>query len=143
MSEPALPDTGARVRLKQEAIVTQVPSLVTVWLEVVLSRHDVNVVYRPEHCGQSGDISDDDDSDDGVSRLFLMSPAPHVSPRITLSLVIIMGTARPLITPDHSARITNDRIMYVFGLINTKTNNQNNFEKEVHFHETVYYLESF
>lgn len=65
MSEPALPDTGARVRLKQEAIVTQVPSLVTVWLEVVLSRHDVNVVYRPEHCGQSGDISDGDDSDDG------------------------------------------------------------------------------
>ena len=53
-----------------------------------------------------------------------LSPVPDVpglivSPRITLSLVIIMGTG--LITPDHHpTRITNDRIMHVFGLINTK-----------------------
>ena len=53
-----------------------------------------------------------------------LSPAPDVpalivSPRITLSLVIIMGTG--LITPDHHpTRITNDRIMHVFSIINTK-----------------------
>ena len=60
--------------------MTQVPSLVNVVLEVVLSRHDVNVVYRPEHCGQSGDISDGDDSDDGeamVSPLLMCHPASH------------------------------------------------------------------
>ena len=124
--------------------MTKVPSIMNVGLEGVLSRHDINVVYRPEHCGQSGDISDGDDSNDGgamCGQAVPGVPAPHVSPRITLSPVIIMGTAWPLITPDHSTRITNDRIMYVFGLINTKTNNQNNFEKEVHFHETVHYLE--
>ena len=76
-----------------------------------LSRHDVNVVYRPEHCGQSGDISDGDDSGDGVAMCVdSLSPVPDVpalivSPRITLSLVIIMGTG--LITPDHHpTRIT-------------------------------------
>ena len=91
----------------------------------VLSPHDVNVVYRPGHCGQSGDISDGDDSGDGVAMcvdsLSPVSDVPGliVSPRITLSLVIIMGTG--LITPDHHpTRITNDRIMHVFGLINTK-----------------------
>lgn len=63
MSEPALPDTGARVRLKQEASDhDESPIINECW---VLSGHDVDVVYRPEHCGQSGDISDGDDSSDG------------------------------------------------------------------------------
>ena len=87
-----------------------------------LSRHDVNVVYRPEHCGQSGDISDGDDSDDGVAMcvdsprcppVLMCRPASHYHSSSSWELT--------LITPDHPTRITNDRIMYVFGLINTKT----------------------
>ena len=100
--------------------MSKIPSLTN----RVLSPHDVSVVYRPEHCGQSGDISDGDDSGDGVAMCGQPVPSPRcprsdcVAPH-HLSLVIIMGTG--LITPDHHpTRITNDRIMQVFSLINTK-----------------------
>ena len=122
MWEPALPDIRARVPLKWgKPGRHDVQSLII----KVLSAHDVNVVYRPEHCGQSGDISDGDDRDDGVAMCVDSTGVPCsdcVSPHL-ISLVIIMGT-----DSHHSGSSTNDRIMHVFGLIITKTNNQNSFE---------------
>ena len=90
---------------------------------VCLSRHDVNVVYRPEHCGQSGDISDGDDSDDGVA-MCVDSPRcpPVLMCRSASHYHSSSSWELTLITPDHPTRITNDdRIMCVFGLVNTKT----------------------